>query len=110
VFRPLLPGWWFALAGVAVLAPAVALAVTARRLDTAASLTARVPAEPVRPLPPWLIACVAASAIVAITAGTGLAEGSFVEGLIRGAFEALAIAACFLALGSRLGLRVYAEV
>jgi hypothetical protein len=37
-----------------------------------------------------------------------LAEGSLVEGLIRDAFEALAIVACFLALGRRLGLRVHA--
>jgi hypothetical protein len=57
-----------------------------------------------------LIAGVAASAVVAVTVGTGFAEGSLVEGLIRGAFEAAAIVACFRAFGRRLGLRVYAEV
>jgi hypothetical protein len=110
IFRPLLPGWWFAIAAAAVVAPAVALGASARTLLTAASLTAREPDEPSRPLPAWLIAGVALSAVAAVTAGTGAAEGSLVEGLIRGAFEALAIAACFVAFGRRLGLRAYAAV
>jgi hypothetical protein len=110
LFRSHLPGWWFAMAGAAVVVAGLALAVSARSLATASTLTARVPDEPVRPLPGWLIAGVAVSAVVAVTAGTGVAEGSLVEGLIRGAFEAAAIVACFRAFGRRLGLRAYAEV
>jgi hypothetical protein len=109
-FRPFLPSWWFALAGAAVVASAVALALSARALSSAASLTTREPRVQVHPLPAWVVAGVALSAIVAVTAGTGDAEGSLVEGLIRGAFEAVAIIGCFLAFGRRLGLRDYAEV
>jgi hypothetical protein len=110
LLRSLLPGWWVAMAGSAVVVAGLALAVAARSVETASSLTACVPDELVSPLPAWLIAGIAASAVVAVTAGTGFAEGSVVEGLIRGAFEAAAIVACFRAFGRRLGLRAYAEV
>jgi hypothetical protein len=105
--RPLLPGWWFALAATAAVVPALALAVSARALRSAATLTpaaAESPSE-CRPLPSALLVGVAVAAVVAMCVGSAYAEHSWSEGLSRGVLEAAAIGGCFVAFGRFLGLR-----
>jgi hypothetical protein len=55
---------------------------------------------------PWPFALLAALLVGALGfAGGWVAEGDPASGLVRGAFEALAVLACFAALGRRLALR-----
>ena len=55
---------------------------------------------------PWAFAALFALAVGALGfAGGWVAEGDPGSGLVRGAFEAAAVLACFAALGRRLALR-----
>ena len=103
--RPGMPGWWFAFAGSATVASAAALAVAARTLRRATSLT---PARLRRPAAGWETTWVLAvwcAAVAAMALGSAMAERSWVEGAFRGGFEVVAFGAGFLAFGRLLGLR-----
>lgn len=101
--RPSMPSWWVALGIAATVGSAIGIGGTALTLRRAAALTpAAVSAEGV---PLWFAAGTGVLVVAAMTVGTAHAEGSLVEGLIRGALEGLAFAAGFLALGRFLGLR-----
>lgn len=104
LLRPDLAAWWFALACSATVVSAAALALAALTLRRAAALT---PSGGVASagLPAWFVLGSGLAAITAMTVGTAHAEGSWIEGLIRGAFEGVAFAAGFFALGRALGLR-----
>jgi nucleotide-binding universal stress UspA family protein len=102
--RPLLPAWWFALALAATAASAAALAASARALRAAEQI-AVLETRAFTPLPGTLLVGFAAVAVTAMCIGSAFAEHSWADGLSRGAFEALAIGACFVGLGRRLGLR-----
>ena len=100
-----MPGWWFAFAGSATVASAAALAVAARTLRRATSLT---PARLRRPAAGWETTWVLAvwcAAVAAMALGSAMAERSWVEGAFRGGFEVVAFGAGFLAFGRLLGLR-----
>jgi len=103
--RPDLPGWWFALSVAAIGGSAAALVVAAHALRLATALT---PLRLRRPAAGWQLSSVLGvglAAVAAMSVGNGLAERSWLEGATRGVFEAVAFAACFLALGRVLGLR-----
>jgi hypothetical protein len=102
------PRWWAALAVIAAASAAVPLAgsawafaragaVRVSRRGTPRGLTADLGAL-ARPV------VVGGAAAFAMFAATSVLEGSVVEGLIRGAFEASVFAACFLALRRPLAL------
>lgn len=112
-----LPGWWVALtAGLAGCA-LVWLAAAALVLHAAARIVTAVPgpagglgddlpalrALAVRPLALWGVTVALVGALA--TAGFALAEASALEGLERGLAEALALTACFVAVGRRVGVR-----
>jgi hypothetical protein len=92
--------WWFAFAALA----AVGLARAGLALREAASVTPRAAAVRVAFTPPEA-AAVGVAAVLAVTVGSAVAERSLSEGLNRGAFEAIAFAVCFFALGRRLAIR-----
>lgn len=102
--QPLLPTWWFALALSAVAVPAVALGGAVRELRGATAITA-AGAVTTHGFPTALVVATGAGAVFLMAIGSTVAERSWVEGLTRGAFEAVAFAVCFLALGRRLGIR-----
>ena len=106
--RPLLPDWLFVVSAAAALAPLPVLVPAARMLRVAGGITPAVPVRSSFPAP--LVAGVALAAVAAMTVGSAVAERSLVEGLSRGAIEALAIAGCFALLARRLGLRAGAPV
>ena len=102
--RPYLPTWWFGVALAAAGASAASLAAAARSVGAASRFA--VPAQPTfAPLPGALLVVTGVWAVGAMCLGSAVVEHSWAEGLTRGAFEAVAIGACFLALGRRLGLR-----
>jgi hypothetical protein len=106
-FRAVVPGWWVALALASVAAAAVPLAASAAAYARGAGIevsggAVRGLAVDLGPLAhPGLIG---AGAMLVMLVGTGVAEGSAVEGAIRAGFEGVAFAACFLALRRPLGL------
>ena len=80
------------------------LAVSARELRLASGMTA--PADTAaRGFRAREASAVGVLAVTAMVVGSAVAEHSWVEGVSRGALEALAFAAGFLVLGRRLGLR-----
>jgi hypothetical protein len=115
--QPLVPGWVAALGIAAGVVSLVVLAGAALRLrearaltpavGTAAGLRGDVP-DALGPLvarPRRFALGVGAAAVIAMTVGSAVAEGSLAEGLTRGTFEAVAFAGCWLALGRTLSLR-----
>ena len=110
-----LPGWWVALtAGLAGCA-LVWLAAAALVLHAAARIVTPCPGGPVAGRrPPALRALAVRRPAVggdrragrrAGHGGSALAEASALEGLERGLAEALALTACFVAVGRRVGVR-----
>ncbi len=106
--RPSMPAWWLVLGIVATVGSATGLGATGAALHRAGALTPTVPVS-VDGVPLWFAAGTGVLVVAAMTVGTAHAEGSLVEGLIRGALEALAFAVGFLALGRFLGLRRSSE-
>jgi hypothetical protein len=102
------PRWWVALAVGGALAAALPLAASAfvhartRAIQISTTATPRGLSADLGPLAqPWLIGC---AAMLAMLLGTGILEGSIVEGAIRATFEGVAFAACFLVLRRPLAL------
>ena len=102
--RPSMPAWWLVLGIVATVGSATGLGATGAALHRAGALTPTVPVSS-HGVPLWFAAGTGVLVVAAMTVGTAHAEGSLVEGLIRGALEALAFAVGFLALGRFLGMR-----
>lgn len=102
--RPVLPGWWLAVAVPATALPAAGLGFAGVSLRAAASLLAPRGAAPT-PFSSGAAASVGAAAVVLAALGSTIAERSVAEGLTRGALEAVAFGGCFLALGRFLGIR-----
>ncbi len=103
--RPGMPGWWFAFAGSAALASAVALAAAVQTLRGATALT---PVRLSRPPGGWdatWVLAVWCAAVATMALGSAVAERSWIEGAFRGGFELVAFGAGFLAFGRLLGLR-----
>jgi len=99
------PAWWYALA----LVPAIGLARSAVALREADAITPR--AAPVGGgFPRPAVIAIGAAAALLVAVGSAFAEHSWAEGLTRGAFEAIAFAICFLALGRGLGIRAQAPL
>jgi hypothetical protein len=102
--RPLLPGWWFALATGVTVVSAFGLFGSWTALRRAAALTPRAPLATAG-LPLWFVLGTALTVIAVMTIGTAHAERSWIEGLIRGVLEGAAFVCGFFALGRFLGLR-----
>jgi hypothetical protein len=120
-----LAGWWVTLTillSFALLIPLVAAAVAVARSsepraagdspagDVFDDLGPLFDVRPVRslelPSHPWLFALLSASVVFVVgVAGGWYAEGDPGSGLVRGAFEAIALVTCFAVLGRTLGLR-----
>jgi hypothetical protein len=94
------PPWWYALA----LLPALGLARSGLALREANALTPPAGGGGIAFTRGAVIA-IGGSAGLLVAVGSAFAERSWVEGLTRGVFEAVAFAACFLVLGRRLGIR-----
>ena len=75
--------------------------------DDLADVLARVPVlDRVRlPAEPWYLAFAVAAVAAAGVAAAGIAGGDPLDGLVRASVEALAVLACYAALGGKLGLR-----
>jgi hypothetical protein len=97
-------GWRRALVLVAIATAAPGLARAAVVLRRASMIASPAP-QPVVSLPRWFSVGTGVLVCLAITIASGYAERSAVEGLIRGAFEAVAFAGGFLLLGRYMGLR-----
>jgi hypothetical protein len=97
-------GWRVGLA-VAAIAAAAAVLVPAAIVLRRASMLVGAPAPAPSGLPWWFVVGTGVLVCSVLTVGSGYAESSATEGLIRGAFEALAFAGGFLLLGRYLGLR-----
>lgn len=102
------PRWWALLTVGGAGAAVVPLAAAAFALGRAGSLVVS-PKETPRGLSADLgplahPVLVGGAAVCAMLAATAVLEGSIVEGLLRGAFEATAFVACFVALRRPLAL------
>jgi hypothetical protein len=101
---PLMSNLWLALAIPASVVPALALGSAAHGLRGAIALTPA--ARPTaRPFPRRLVLAIGAAAVTVMVVGSAFAEHSWVEGLSRGALEAIGFAICFAIFGGRLGIR-----
>lgn len=96
--------WWTVL-GVAALVACIAVLVSAAVVLRRASMLVGAAVPSPAGLPWWFVAGTGLLVCSALTIGTGYAERSAVEGLIRGGFELLAFAGGFLLLGRYLALR-----
>ena len=107
-FSAAVPHWWALLTvgGACVaLVPLAAAAVALRRAGALVVSREDAPRGLSADLGPLAHpALVGGAAACAMVAGTALLEGSLVEGLLRGAFEAAAFVACFVALRRPLAL------
>jgi hypothetical protein len=92
--------WWLAVAAL----PVIGLARSGLELQEASALTPAAGTARVA-FTRTAVAVIGAGAALAVAVGSALAERSWVEGLTRGAFEAIAFTVCFLVLGRRLGIR-----
>jgi hypothetical protein len=92
--------WWYALAVL----PAIGLARSGVALREATALTPAAGSGRVAFTRSAAVA-IGAAATLLVAVGSAFAESSWVEGLTRGVFEAVAFAVCFLVLGRRLGIR-----
>jgi hypothetical protein len=91
---------WYGLA----LLPALGLARSGLALRKASALTPVAEGGGIVFTRTAVIA-IGGSAGLLVAVGSAFAERSWVEGLTRGVFEAVAFATCFLVLGRRLGIR-----
>jgi hypothetical protein len=102
------PGWWLVLAiggAVAGVLPLTVSAFAHARLRGIAISQAGRPRGLSADLGPLAHpALIGVAAMLAVLFGTGILEGSVVEGAIRAAFEGIAFAACFSALRRPLAL------
>jgi hypothetical protein len=102
------PHWWAVLAVAAAGAAALALVVPAfaymraGRLRFSCTKTVRGLSADLGPLAQPLL--IGGAATLLVLAGTSVAEGSFVEGVLRAGFEACVFAMCFIALRRPLAL------
>jgi hypothetical protein len=116
-FSLLLPTWWLLLVGGLAALALVALMVVARGLRSCVAITVSPGGAPtdvfdelalLRPLAsrPWLLGAGGSVLVGALaTLLAWHAESSLLEGLERGAFEGLAAAIGFAALGRLVGMR-----
>jgi hypothetical protein len=107
-FWSVVPSWWAVLAVAGAGASAVPLAASALVYTWSSSITvshkdaARGLSADLGPFArPWLIG---AAAVGTMFVATSILEGSVVEGALRGGFEAMVYAGCFLALRRPLAL------
>ena len=107
-FWNVVPRWWAILAVSTAAIAAAPLAATAFAFARAGEIQVSrrdMPAGLGADLGPLARpALIGGAATLAMFAATSLVEGSVLEGLIRGAFEACAFAVCFLALRRPLAL------
>jgi hypothetical protein len=116
-FISVLPAWWLALSG-AFAAVASGALVAAWRANAHSSATVSVaqgpagdvfddlpPLRALRAHPLGLVTLAALAVGGAMTLVVWHAEHSLIEGLERGGFEALALAACFALFGRAIGAR-----
>jgi hypothetical protein len=101
---PLLPRWWLAVALPATVVPTAALASAGVSLRSAAVLASPHVAPPA-PFARGSVVSIGAAVVLVMAVGSAVAERSLSEGVFRGAFEAVAFAGGFLALGRFLGIR-----
>jgi hypothetical protein len=104
VLRTHLPGWWFALSMSVTAVSVLALAGSAVVLRRAGALTPDK-AIATNGVPQWFVLGTWAVVVGAMTVATAQLERSWIEGLIRGGFEAVAFTCGFFALGRSVGLR-----
>ena len=116
-FTSVLPAWWLALSG-ALAAVASGALVAAWRASAHSSATVSVaqgpagdvfddlpPLRVLRSHPLRFVTLAALAVGGAMTLIVWHAEHSLIEGLERGGFEALALAACFALFGRAIGAR-----
>jgi hypothetical protein len=102
--RSHLPVWWFALSVGVTAASAAGLTAAVVVLRRAGGLT-RDRSFVTGGVPQWFVLTTGAAVVGVMTVATAHLERSWIEGLIRGGFEAVAFAGGFLALGRFVGLR-----